>query len=142
MLSAMAGGFAKNNHSETLGGIIADNVVWDWSDGTRGEGPKEELFGIFSKTWGFMVSSFLYSGVRTVVDTDASKVVISFDLTINIDGGLPEANLVQNSITFIMTISEGKATKWEGYWNQQNANLQAAMAKVMAKLSEAAPADA
>ena len=42
-----------------MGEMFAANLKWDWSDGTKGEGSQDELFAIFKKTWGFMVSSFI-----------------------------------------------------------------------------------
>ena len=108
----MAAGFAKNNHKETVGDMFADNMSWDWSDGTKGEGHKDQMFEIFSKTWGFMVSSFVPTNPFYVVDAENGVITITTSLVINIDGGLPEAHLVSNELCFILKIVEGKITRW------------------------------
>ena len=108
----MAAGFPKNNHKETVGDMFADNVSWDWSDGTKGEGHKDQLFDIFSKTWGFMVSSFVPTNPFYVVDTENGIITITTPLVINIDGGLPEAHLVSNGLCFVLKFVEGKITRW------------------------------
>lgn len=30
-----AAGFKNNNHDETIGKHLCDNLTWDWSDGTK-----------------------------------------------------------------------------------------------------------
>jgi hypothetical protein len=34
-VDAFKAGFAKNNHNETFGGLIAEKASWDWSDGLK-----------------------------------------------------------------------------------------------------------
>lgn len=34
-MSCFMEGFAKNNHSETMEGLFADELTWKWSDGTE-----------------------------------------------------------------------------------------------------------
>ena len=48
-LKGVSGGFAKNNHRETLGHLYADQLSWDWADGTKGSGSKDDLFDILSE---------------------------------------------------------------------------------------------
>jgi len=134
MLSKFQEGFANNNHKEIMGDMFADNLKWDWSDGTKGEGSKDEIFAIFSKTWGFMVSSFIPAAPLITVDHENGVICISTPLVINIDGGMPEANLINNSVCFVMKVADGKFIQWDGYWDNKYPPMLEAMGKVMAKL--------
>lgn len=135
VMAAFAAGFKSNNHLKTMAPYIADQVAWDWTDG-RGEGPKEVVLGGFAKTWGFMVDSFMIPNPTVVVDTDYSVITIAGGLVINITGGLEtENNAVHNDIAFVFTLDKNKkATKWEALWDNNNAEMKAALAKVTAKL--------
>ena len=134
MLSKMQQGFANNNHQEVMGDMFAPNLKWDWSDGTKGEGSQDEIFAIFKKTWGFMVSSFVPTNPMITVDHENGVICVNSSLVINIDGGMPEANLVNNSVVFVMKVVDGKFTSWEGYWDNKFPPMLEAMSKVMAKL--------
>lgn len=92
--------------------MFGEQVTWDWSDGTKGEGSVDQLFEIFSKTWGFMVSTFVPTNPFIVCDPENGIITISTPLVINIDGGLPEAHLVSNGLCFIFKIADGKIIKW------------------------------
>ena len=129
-------GFGNNNHAEIMDWAVADELSWDWSDGTKGSGTKADLFGIFAKSWGFMVSQFNPTGMTTVVDPDNSKVVITGYVNILIDGGMPEEkHLVSNPIVFLLTLNQDqKIVQWDGVWNNQNPAMVAALTAVMAKL--------
>ena len=129
-------GFTNNNHAEILDWAVADELSWDWSDGTKGSGKKADIFAIFAKSWGFMVSQFNLTGMTTVVDPDNNKVVITGYVNILIDGGLPEEkNMVSNPIVFLLTLNqEQKIVQWDGIWNNQNPAMLSALGAVMAKL--------
>ena len=60
MLSKFQEGFANNNHKEIMGDMFADNLKWDWSDGTKGEGSKDEIFAILAHFWEYLISIIYY----------------------------------------------------------------------------------
>ena len=76
-----------------------------------------------------MVDSFNLPTMQVVVDTTHAKVIVTGPLIINITGGLKdETNLVHNPICFILTLNEKKqVTHWEGYWDQTNESMTAAL---------------
>ncbi|KAL9179846.1 hypothetical protein ACHAXT_007816 [Thalassiosira profunda] len=146
LMAAFAAGFAKNNHAETTAGFFADELAWDWSDGTTGEGKLSEIMGIMAKSWGAMVDSFHPLNTTTIVDTDRSILFISCDLIINITGGLAdENNPVHNAVVFVVHLDGGgfftkkKIVKWEGYWDQKNPGFGDAFGRIMPKLGMDAP---
>ena len=73
-----------------------------------------------------------------VVDTTNSKVVIAGTLIINITGGVAgETNLVKNPITFILKVDDKEqVTRWEAYWDNENAEMLAALGKVSALMKK------
>lgn len=147
LMTAFAAGFSKNNHAETTSGFFANELSWDWSDGTKGEGKLSEIMGVMAKSWGFMVDSFHPLNTAVVVDTDRSIVFISSDLVLNITGGLAdENNPVGNKAVFILHLDNGnffgfgkKIVKWEGYWDQNHPGLKSAFQSVLPKLGMDAP---
>ena len=143
-LASFAEGFPENNHAETCRDLFAEKVSWTWSDGNVGEGPKQDIFDIMAKTWGFMVDDFAMSSPKVVVDTDYSKVAIQGDLALKITGGLPdESHMVMNPVTWIYTLNaEKKAVHWIGIWNNKSPSMANAMGKVMTKLGMDAPTPA
>ena len=132
IMAAFADGFKANNHLETTSGLVADTISWDWSDGLKGEGPKEEVFDHMKNTWGFMVDSFILISPTVVVDTTNDKVVVTGSLVINITGGLKDQNNpVLNPVCFIFKLDDtGKLCSWDGYWDNAAPNMLAAMGKV------------
>ena len=147
LMTAFAAGFAKNNHAETTAGLFADELSWDWSDGTKGEGKLSEIMGVMAKSWGFMVDSFHPLNTAVVVDTDRSIVFISCDLVLNITGGLAdENNPVGNKAVFVLHLDNGnclgfgkKIVKWDGHWDQNHPGLKSAFQSVLPKLGMDAP---
>jgi len=150
VMTAFAAGFAKNNHAETTAGLFADELAWDWSDGTKGAGPRSEIMDIMAKSWGFMVDSFHPVNTTVVVDTGRSIVLLSCDLVLNITGGLAdENNPVANGVVFVLHLESGggclglgrgkKIVKWEGYWDNNNPGLGAAFKSILPKLGMDAP---
>mmetsp|Transcript_21006 Transcript_21006/g.68753 ORF Transcript_21006/g.68753 Transcript_21006/m.68753 type:complete len:153 (+) Transcript_21006:47-505(+) len=135
-MTQFAAGFKENNHATTLAGLLAEKISWDWSDDSKGDGTPDDLTGMFSKSWGAMVDSFNLLAKQVVVDTTHSKVLVTGQLIINITGGLAdETNLVHNDICFIFTLNDKEqVTHWEGYWDQADEGMTAALGKVMAKL--------
>ena len=136
-LTAFAAGFKENNHIETLAPFLADKLSWDWSDDTKGEGTPADICGKFSQTWGAMVDSFNLPSYQVIVDTSHAKVMICGPLIINVTGpgNLVPNNLVYNPVSFIWTLDDaGKCTMWEGYWDQEDAGMTAALGAVMAKM--------
>ena len=133
-----AAGFAGNNHAVTMEGLFAPKLSWDWSDATVGEGAPADIMGIFSKSWGMMVDNFVLIDPTVVVDTTNSKVSIAGTLIINITGGVVgETNLVKNPITFILKVDDKEqVTHWEGYWDNENADMLAALGKVSALMKK------
>ena len=50
-------------------------------------------------------------------------------------GNLVPNNLVYNPVSFIWTLDDaGKCTMWEGYWDQEDSGMTAALGAVMAKM--------
>jgi hypothetical protein len=140
-METFASGFPENNHAAVAGDMVADECTWDWSDGTRGSGPKADIFAIVAKTWGAMVSHFQYTTPRVIVDGDADKIVMSTQVVLKIDGGMPEAHVVVNDVVFVLGLDENKKIKqWDGIWDNKDPALLAALGAVMAKMQEAAPA--
>lgn len=147
LMAAFAAGFAKNNHAETTAGLFASELSWDWSDGTKGEGKLSEIMGVMSKSWGFMVDTFIPLNTSVVVDTDRSIVFISCDLVLNITGGLDdENNPVAGAVVFALHLDNGicmgmgrKITRWEGYWDNNNPGFPAAFGKILPKLGMEVP---
>jgi len=136
-VDAFIGSFAANNHSATMENVFAEHVTWDWSDGFKGEGPPSSVFEQFAKTWGFMVSTALIRPTM-IVDTTNSKVIMNGEMTINIDGGFHEAHLVQNPVSFVLSLDENrKVVSWSAYWNNEDPKMLQALHKVGAKLAAA-----
>ncbi|KAL3775189.1 hypothetical protein ACHAWO_003805 [Cyclotella atomus] len=67
-LKAISDGFLDNSHTEKCRDFVADNVSWDWSDGTKGNRTREEVHDILSKSWGAMLSSWIPVAPVVVVD--------------------------------------------------------------------------
>jgi len=141
MLTAFAAGFPKNNHAETTAGLFADVLAWDWSDGTKGEGQLSELWGIMAKSWGFMCDRFHALNTSIVVDTGRPILFISFDLVLNITGGLAdENNPVAFPIVFALHLdNDKKITKFEAYWDHNTPSIAAAFGKIMPRLGMEVP---
>ena len=135
--AAFAAGFAANNHAETLAGMLAEKVDVEWSDGFVGEKTPSEIFEQFGKSWGFMVSNFLWSP-DTIVDTSNDKIIMYGRLIINIDGKLGSPNLIDNKLSFVLKYdSAGKICQWTGYWDNTYAPMLEALGKVSAALEAA-----
>lgn len=90
LLAAFKAGFVGNNHDETCGAMMAQEVSWDWADGFKGTGPPEKIFEQLKATWGAMVCSFTPAAAQVIVDTDNGKISIFTSLVICIDGGFPD----------------------------------------------------
>ena len=126
---------AATNHAATMAGLFADTVTIDWSDGFKSDGPAAAIFERFSSTWGAMVSTMCYAP-DVLVDTTNSKVLTTGQAVINVDGGFPEANLVQNKLGHLLTLDEsGKVSSWVGLWDNEYPPMLAALAKVMEKMT-------
>ena len=140
-LAGLDAGFARNNHAETLDGLFADELAWDWSDGTRGEGGLDEILAVISGTWGMMADSMLAIDPLVVVDTDHSVVSILGSFVMNITGGLDgETNLVRDETQFILHLNEdGKCVRWLAIWDNNDPALNAALGAVMSKLAADPP---
>ena len=144
-MTAFQAGFAGNNHGETMKDLVADEGTWNWSDGTKSEGKEkmQKIFDTFATTWGFMVDSFNQTNPIVTVDTDNSKIVIAANAFINITGGLPESNIVGNNVVFLLTLDDAKKVcVYDGYWDNKDPAMLAALGKVSAKLEEAKAASA
>lgn len=143
MLTAFAAGFPKNNHAETTAGLFADVLAWDWSDGTKGEGKLSELWGIMAKSWGFMCDRFHALNTHIVVDTNRYLIRLSFDLVLNITGGLAdENNPVAFPIVFALDLDNGKKRKiikFAAYWDHNTPSIAAAFGKIMPRLGREVP---
>mmetsp|Transcript_7529 Transcript_7529/g.30510 ORF Transcript_7529/g.30510 Transcript_7529/m.30510 type:complete len:153 (+) Transcript_7529:55-513(+) len=134
--AAFAAGFAANNHAETMAGMFTDKIDVEWSDGFAGEKTPGEVFEQFAKSWGFMVSNFLWSP-DTIVDTSNNKIIMSGRLIINIDGKLGSPNLIDNKLCFVLKYDAGKICQWTGYWDNTYAPMLEALGKVSAALEAA-----
>ena len=135
--AAFAAGFAANNHAETMAGMFAEKIDVEWSDGFAGDKTPSEVFEQFAKSWGFMVSNFLWSP-DTIVDTSNDKIIMFGRLIINIDGKLGSPNLIDNKLSFVLKYdSAGKICQWNGYWDNTYAPMLEALGKVSAALEAA-----
>jgi hypothetical protein len=73
-----------------------------------------------------------------IVDTTNSKVIMNGEMTINIDGGFHEAHLVQNPVSFVLSLDENrKVVSWSAHWNNEDPKMLQALHKVGAKLAAA-----
>ena len=117
--------------------MFAEKIDVEWSDGFAGEKTPGEVFEQFAKSWGFMVSNFLWSP-DTIVDTSNNKIIMSGRLIINIDGKLGSPNLIDNKLSFVLKYdSAGKICQWTGYWDNTYAPMLEALGKVSAALEAA-----
>ena len=76
-----------------------------------------------------MVDSFEFPSMHVVVDTTHAKVVVTGPHIINITGGMTdESNIVNEPLCFILTLNDKmQVTHWEGYWDQTNESMTAAL---------------
>ena len=44
--------------------------------------------------------------------------------------------MVKNPITFILTVDKEQVTRWEAYWDNENAEMLAALGKVSALMKK------
>ncbi|KAL7541344.1 hypothetical protein ACHAXR_010829, partial [Thalassiosira sp. AJA248-18] len=137
ILKTATDGFAKNNHAAICTDLFADNLSWDWSDGTKGKGSYDDIMQIIAGGWGFMLESFVIPEPTVVVDTNRSIVAMSMPIVSNVTGGLrDENNAVLNNVTYVCHLNEDKKCfKWHICWDNNNPDLKAAVAKVMQKLN-------
>lgn len=170
-LKAQADAFhnGRNNHKETMQGLIADNFKWSWSDGkqvssylcfglrcirhhltsaflvlyfAQGEGNPSILFDDISNTWGRLVNEWMYGKPFVCVDTEASEIIMMMQLTVNVSGGLPnETNLFQASGAQRIKLNDDmKVTYWKAVWdNNEDPEMQKAITKVLSKLGMQGP---
>ena len=135
------GGFAENNHAETMKGILAETVKINWADGFSGDKTADEVWDQFKNTWGAMVSRVCWSMQTPIIDTTQSRIVMTGALVINIDGGLPDnANLIHDGrgMCFVLTLDETqKVCAWDGFWDNEYPPMLEALGKTMAKMQEA-----
>jgi hypothetical protein len=159
-LKAISDGFLDNSHAEKCRDFVADNVSWDWSDGTKvsdkvdfasimnllmhllpsqGSGSSEEMHGILSKSWGAMLSSWIPVDPLVVVDTANRIVTMSFHVVSNITGGLEdERNALNIPEVFVVHLDANhKVTMMHACWDNNDADLQAIVNKIKAKLEMA-----
>lgn len=135
-MKAVSDGFLDNSHAVLCRDYVADNVSWDWSDGTKGTGTYEEMHSILAKTWGPMLSSWNFVDQNVSVDTVHGIVAVSFFGVGNITGGFKdENNPVPFNEAFILHLDENcKVTQSYAYWDNNNSTLQAAVNKVKARI--------
>lgn len=136
-LATLSAGFANNsnNHNETMKGIFADHLSWDWSD-NKGSGTVDDIMGIMSTTWGLMLDSWVFPSPIIVVDTENSKVVVSGPVVLNVTGGLADENnpiSFNNSFMFDLN-DELKAVSWTAIWDNKYPPMVAALEKITARL--------
>lgn len=137
ILSAFRAGFPTNNHRVTMKDLFSSSVECDWSDGFKGTKTPDEIFDQFSKTWGLMVSDFMFHPNMIVVDTTNGKVVMMGPNVINIDGKMGKANLVTNPLCFVLTFDgNGKCASWTGYWDNEDATMVKALGAVSKAMKE------
>ena len=105
----------------------------DWSDGFKGTKTPDEIFDHVSKSWGLMVSDFMFHP-DFIVDTTNGKVVMMGPNVLNIDGKMGKAHLITTPTCFVVTFDgNGKCVSWAGYWD----NEDAAMVKALGAVSKA-----
>ena len=96
----------------------------------------------FAQTWGFMVEKVIAHPIVLVSTTDDRIEMFSPTFVIQINGGLPVSYPVGQPVSFTMTVKDGKATNWVGLWDQGDAEMNDAIAKVTAALEAAKTSDA
>lgn len=138
-LKAISDGFLDNSHADECRDFVADNVSWDWSDGSKGNGSREEMHDILSKSWGAMLSSWIPVDPLFVVDTTNRIVTMSFHAVSNITGGLEdERNAFNIPEVFVVHLDVNhKVTMLHAYWDNNDADLQTIINKIKAKLEVA-----
>ena len=118
-------------------------MSWDWSDGFSGtDEPSSTLTDKFAQTCGFMVEKVIAHPIVLVSTTDDRIEMFSPTFVIQINGGLPVSYPVGQPVSFTMTVKDGKATNWVGLWDQGDAEMNDAIAKVTAALEAAKTSDA
>ena len=139
-LKGVSGGFAKNNHRETLGHLYADQLSWDWADGTKGSGSKDDLFDILEKSWGPICRDWIPIAPLVAVDTNNRIIGMVFNHCVNLTGGFAdETNLLLTSHAQCLHLDEDmKIVKSNISWDNKNPQLVGILAKLAPKLEAAA----
>jgi hypothetical protein len=132
--AAFKAGFPANNHAATMKDVLASSVEIDWSDGFKGTKTQTEIFDSFCKSWGLMVSDFMWDP-KVLVDTTNAKVVMMGTNVINVDGKMGKAHIVQSSMSFILGFDDaGKCSSWTAIWDNEFPPMLEALGKVAAAL--------
>ena len=84
----------------------------------------------------------MYGKPFVCVDTDNAEVIMMYQLTVNVSGGLPnETNLFQAAEAQRIKLNDDmKVTYWKSVWdNNENPEAQKTIEKVLSKLGMQAP---
>lgn len=139
-LKGVSAGFVKNNHRQTIGHLHAESVSWDWADGTKGSGSKDEMFDILEKGWGLNADDWIPISPIVAVDTNNSILAFAFNHCVNITGGFAgETNLHTTTLAYCLHLDEDKKiTKVNICWDNKHPDLVAIFAKLTPKMEAAA----
>jgi hypothetical protein len=97
------------------------------------------MWGILAKNWGPFLSSWMPVNPIVVVDTTNRVVAISFHVVSNTTGRLAgENNPLDLPHVFVLHLDENhKVIKANACWDNNDADLQAIVTKIKAKLEMA-----
>lgn len=123
--------------------MIADNVSWDWADGTRGQGSKDDFYAVLGKSWQLLVSQFIPTSIFSVVNTKTGIISTSFNITLVVDGRgkvpiSPSSTFVGQNMFELHVNSDHKITHFRGLWDANNEELMARVQNVMTAPAAAA----
>lgn len=135
LLSSFAANIARKN-TKTAYSLFSDDVTFVMTPGESGSSIaalRKALSG-----WEMMVSKFMYSNVRHVVDSETGVIVTRFETTINLNkqGEVPSCFATVPNIWEFTVDANHVITSWRGSWNQNTPELGACMAKAMAEKKE------
>merc|ERR1719263_482372 len=113
--------------------MFANQVSWDWSGGVKGTGTKDEFYGVLENSWQMIVSDMIPSNAFTGVDTDQSKIVVTFEFVANMDGrGNGPMCLFHGRNMFSLDIdANNKITNFVGLWDHNDPKMAACLATAM-----------
>ena len=103
---------------------------------SQGSDAQDTMFDILASTWGPMKASYIPVDPIVAVDTTNAIISISFHVVCNLNGGFKDKNnaVMVPEIMILHLNEDGKADKFQVYWDSNDASLQTVLAKLKAKL--------
>ena len=99
---------------------------------TQGEGSPDKVFNVIKDGWGAVATYSTYANERITVDTEHGRIVISFQVTCNLDARRGMTNIATNKLAFILLLDPKtkKVTRWTGIWDNNDESVREAFAKL------------